>query len=541
MAVTIVGHRRVEPAGLPFVQDADDVVGIEWTAEVQEYSTAGSGFRFRQDIFDPRPRQNNNSTIWWHAVQNVANAAPNDAFGVFPSLTGVGLYWATWYENATPVEWRHIDGVELFAVSTVYPFWGRGFNDIDGTGITGKIFHTRNGLIVPTTLRGRILKHRNITNPAGNLSRNAITGAWVPLVGNYTAWDEFGDVDGYMRHVGRRYLREDLARALSFLPVRLFSEWQVDDAAITLSGTPVRVRYKDMRVLRGGRWYELLHWKTRPSPFGAGNYTGTDFGWDKEDRDYVVSACGHVEDTSKVRVDDHHFLLGLDKEATSPRDALTSIGTTTITYSVAMVTGPTWQLGGITIQEDKDRGFYVVQPGVGRGAALYFTARRNVLYFFSGDFARSDPSFGVGGGVNVSVYRGNDTRPLWQRTIGPNHVVDQEAPFAGTSNQNFNDLAVQLKIGEQARFVVDSPGGVSATATAFQLLVSSVEPQTENTGKSGLRAPAGTDRAVECPRCARTVLESQLIRDGVQKGLLVCPECYDPPTPPGNFRWPFRS
>ena len=61
------------------------------------------------------------------------------------------------------------------------------------------------------------------------------------------------------------------------------------------------------------------------------------------------------------------------------------------------------------------------------------------------------------------------------------------------------------------------------------------------TGDSKLVGTAGADRAVECPRCGNLVLDSNLVRDGVQKGLMVCPECYDPPMPPSNWRFPFRA
>jgi hypothetical protein len=59
------------------------------------------------------------------------------------------------------------------------------------------------------------------------------------------------------------------------------------------------------------------------------------------------------------------------------------------------------------------------------------------------------------------------------------------------------------------------------------------------TGWGGRRGTAGRDRAVRCPRCGMVLKEADLVADGVTR-TKVCPECYDPPTPPPNWRWPFR-
>jgi len=59
-------------------------------------------------------------------------------------------------------------------------------------------------------------------------------------------------------------------------------------------------------------------------------------------------------------------------------------------------------------------------------------------------------------------------------------------------------------------------------------------------GAVGLTAAAGTDQAVECPRCGNPALRSALIADGVTKQL-VCAECYDPPTILRPRTWPFRE
>lgn len=60
------------------------------------------------------------------------------------------------------------------------------------------------------------------------------------------------------------------------------------------------------------------------------------------------------------------------------------------------------------------------------------------------------------------------------------------------------------------------------------------------TGWGGVRGTPGVDRAVRCPRCGIVLREAELVADGVVR-IKVCPDCYDPPVEPSNFRWPFRS
>lgn len=85
--------------------------------------------------------------------------------------------------------------------------------------------------------------------------------------------------------------------------------------------------------------------------------------------------------------------------------------------------------------------------------------------------------------------------------------------------------AAPLSIGTTV--VKNSPysGGnvpILTTATATQ----EVE---DVRGKSGLGEFGTVDRVRECPRCGNFLLETEMQLDGYRKGLLVCPDCWDPP------------
>lgn len=82
-------------------------------------------------------------------------------------------------------------------------------------------------------------------------------------------------------------------------------------------------------------------------------------------------------------------------------------------------------------------------------------------------------------------------------------------------------------------FSWDGTGGIVGLAN-FALTY-----QPEFTGANHLRSPAGTDRAVECPRCGVALLESQLVKDEIT-GHMVGPECFDNKNI-RPFNWPFRG
>lgn len=111
-----------------------------------------------------------------------------------------------------------------------------------------------------------------------------------------------------------------------------------------------------------------------------------------------------------------------------------------------------------------------------------------------------------------------------------------------------NGFATTLAADMRSRGRVHAGGGHrfaigfqwSGTGGTLVVPAFSLTHTPEFTGADGLVATAGTDRAVECPRCGTAVLESVLVKDGVT-GQKVCPECYDPPVEKEPWVWPFRS
>ena len=83
-----------------------------------------------------------------------------------------------------------------------------------------------------------------------------------------------------------------------------------------------------------------------------------------------------------------------------------------------------------------------------------------------GDFARANDSQGAGDGVEVGILKNVDAvTPLFSATIGANHAVNPDAPFAGTGAVHF-DTEVALAAGEALRFAA-YPGPPGSTNIAY--------------------------------------------------------------------------
>lgn len=149
------------------------------------------------------------------------------------------------------------------------------------------------------------------------------------------------------------------------------------------------------------------------------------------------------------------------------------------------------------------------------GVAVAFQATTAGIYNAFGTFARDNPNFGAGDGVDVLVIKGTDLNsPLFTAHISQNHAVDYTHPFAGTGIAPFN-LTIPLLAGDSLRFIVFSgPQGQDGSFdnTALQLSVVQVpEPSSLVLAGMGALFLFGAARR-HCRRCSSRVIAKAALR-----------------------------
>jgi hypothetical protein len=124
-------------------------------------------------------------------------------------------------------------------------------------------------------------------------------------------------------------------------------------------------------------------------------------------------------------------------------------------------------------------------------------------------------------------------------TLPLHHIDGSITAIGGSLSANLRrpDSAGRRRFALGMRIAAASPSTQITTAEAAFIRVYVAD---SFTGWGGQRGTAGVDRAVRCPRCGTVLRETNVIADGVTR-LRVCPDCYDPPAEPPNFRWPFRT
>lgn len=398
----------------------------------------------------------------------------------------------------------------------------------------------RNPLKVPIDIAFELEKLGTVTNPTGRLWRNAFTGIYKEgLSGTYSLWRLYATLEGFGRMMLADFLLDSAVEAHSQTigwdtVFRPRMELSYDDATAPLSNMPTEWAFKDVAFYdeSARQWYVVNKFKIT-----TGIATPEDCGWNPQLE--VGNLSFHVGKGLEGHLAQNKYLLfGLLPRNASTGAVLAADGIQTILAGALSYTGFRWRTGTAdpSILQAEDFGYWLLHPSATQGAALVYRATRDATYTFTGAFARAN-SAAFGNGVDVRVVTPGGT--AFSGTIPSAAGTTQSNPFADAGAQSFA-ISRRLRVGQEASFEVHARGDAGFDLTALQLEVQYAEPGFFS-GDSGLVAAAGTDRAVECPRCGHLILESRLTQDGVQRGLLVCPSCYDPPTPPPNWRWPFRK
>lgn len=275
---------------------------LTWKAQIYEYDYTPFG----SDPFRIRIEFNSVGFVdstYLHAcyvgamIQNVGHTFPDDAstnIGVFPAL---GLYFTSLQADLPNSAY----GVTLYADPTKPPLFGRCFQNIDGTGFSGKNIYTRQNvgtpsLANPITVRWTVTKGETVINPQGNFSKS-IDGEWVQLLGTFVKWNFKVEINDQLYDVGGFYLPIEKAEyILNFDPLVLHQEY-FGAAERILGSEKGTVRYTDMRAFDGTNWYDLRDWKITWRIDDEGGNLDNRFGW-KTDGNSLISRMGHESDVS---------------------------------------------------------------------------------------------------------------------------------------------------------------------------------------------------------------------------------------------------
>lgn len=272
---------------------------LTWTAQIFEYTYNSSTQGTLRIEFNSVGFMGSGGIAYIGAmIQNVGHSFPDDAsvsIGAFPAL---GLYLTSLQSDLPDSKY----GLEILVNPNQAPQFGRCFQNIDGTGFSGKNIYTRQNIGTPSEANPIIVtwtvtKGETVVNPQGNLSKN-IQGEWVPLVGTFVKWNFKIELNGVAYNVANFYLPIERAEYLSTTDPLVFHQEYFGSASQKLNGDKTTVRYINMRTYDGSNWHDLedrkIVWRIDDE---AGNHDSR-FGW-KSDGISMTSRAGHEEDANE--------------------------------------------------------------------------------------------------------------------------------------------------------------------------------------------------------------------------------------------------
>jgi hypothetical protein len=294
---------------------------LTWTAHISEYDTVPAGanpFKIRIE-FNSVGFMGSSGILYVGAmIQDVGHTFPDDAYGSATTFPAVGLYFSSFQSNLSDSQ----NGVALNATPTVYPLFGRIFENIDQLGgSSGKNIYTRENLGIPMptspiVVQWVVTKRDTVTNPVGNYSKD-LNGNWVPLSGTFVRWNFSVLINGVSYDVADYYLPIGYAEyILASDPLVLHQEY-FGSATQILYAQKCTVRYTDLRVFDGSAWYPLENWAiTWRIDDGAGNLDNR-FGW-RSDGVSLTSTVGHDDDVTLSYRDVGHKFSVIPAGSSSP-------------------------------------------------------------------------------------------------------------------------------------------------------------------------------------------------------------------------------
>lgn len=283
---------------------------LTWKAEIYEYDynpMNGYPFRIRIEFnsvgFMGRGTDNPYCNIGV-MVQNVGHSFENDAsasaFDSQPTITtfpALGLYI-----SSLQLDWSDsLHGLQLISDPSIYPGFGRVFENIDNLGYTGKNVYTKQNVGLPSlsspiTVRWTVTKKGTVTDPQGNLSRN-LAGNWIPLRGTFVIWNFRIEINGTTYDVADYYLPIEKAEfIMAWDPLTLHQEYFGAKERI-LNGQKGIVKYVDMKAYDGSHWYNLDDWNITWRIDDDGGNIENRFGW-QSDGQSITSRVGHEDDVA---------------------------------------------------------------------------------------------------------------------------------------------------------------------------------------------------------------------------------------------------
>lgn len=271
-----------------------------WKGEVLAYQTVPDGnapFRtrieFNSVVFQGKSGQFPVGAM----VQNVTHQFADDDINV-NTLPGLGLY-LTALNSSLPDSGY---GVALNADPTVFPNWGRVFQNIDGGGYVGKNIYTRADLgtasaASPVKVQWTVTRLDTVTNPAGNFSKD-LSGNWVLLVGTFVRWKFTIAINGSSQDVATYYLPIGLAEYVSpTAPIVLHQEF-FGSATQILSAERTEVRFTDFLASDGTAWYPVEKYKLVYCIDDQAGNLDQHFGW-RADGIAMISSSGWPTDPAQ--------------------------------------------------------------------------------------------------------------------------------------------------------------------------------------------------------------------------------------------------